>query len=278
MLPPAPSSACRMPRPGGANRWKPPQPRAPWAPAVVNATTASPVCAQVQQPSGTPTGVEDCLFMNIWTRDLTPDEPAPVLVWFHTGGFTNASANFAGTNGRRLAEERGIVVVAPNYRVGSLGFLAHGSLATEDPAHPTSGNYGLLDQQAALRWVRDNVARFGGDPDSVTIGGTLPAAPASGCSSSLRRARDSSIARSFKAPIRRHDGRRTLSTWRRAIPWRPRSAASSTPPCRPACAARRRTRSCWRDPSRSSKWFRRQARSPGSRSSMASSSPTSRET
>ncbi|HVG84766.1 MAG TPA: carboxylesterase family protein [Vicinamibacterales bacterium] len=157
---------------GGASRWKPPQPRAPWAPAVVNATTASPVCAQVQQPSGTPTGVEDCLFMNIWTRDLTPDEPAPVLVWFHTGGFTNASANFAGTNGRRLAEERGIVVVAPNYRVGSLGFLAHGGLATEDPAHPTSGNYGLLDQQAALRWVRDNVARFGGDPDNVTIGGT----------------------------------------------------------------------------------------------------------
>ena len=157
---------------GGANRWKPPQPRAPWAPAVVNATTASPVCAQVQQPSGTPTGVEDCLFMNIWTRDLTPDEPAPVLVWFHTGGFTNASANFAGTNGRRLAEERGIVVVAPNYRVGSLGFLAHGALATEDPAHPTSGNYGLLDQQAALRWVRDNVALFGGNPDNVTIGGT----------------------------------------------------------------------------------------------------------
>ena len=156
----------------GTNRWKPPQPRASWAPAVVTAITASPQCAQVQQPAGISIGVEDCLFMNIWTRDVEPVTPAPVIVWFHTGAFTGASANFAGTNGQRLTEETGAVVVAPNYRVGSLGFLAHTALAAENPAHPTSGNYGLLDQQAALRWVRDNIAQFGGDPTNVTIAGT----------------------------------------------------------------------------------------------------------
>jgi para-nitrobenzyl esterase len=155
----------------GANRWKPPQTRAPWAPAIHQAKTNSPNCGQVQQPA-TAIGFEDCLFLNIWTRDTAPSQPAPVLVWLHTGAFTGASANFAGTNGRRFAETTGIVVVAPNYRVGSLGFLAHDALAAEDPAHPTSGNYGLLDQQAALRWVRDNIAHFGGDPNNVTIAGT----------------------------------------------------------------------------------------------------------
>ena len=155
----------------GANRWKPPQPRAPWAPAIHQAKTSSPNCGQVQQPA-TATGFEDCLFLNIWTRDTAPSQPAPVLVWLHTGAFTGASANFAGTNGRRFSETTGIVVVAPNYRVGSLGFLAHDALAAEDPAHPTSGNYGLLDQQAALRWVRDNIAHFGGDPHNVTLAGT----------------------------------------------------------------------------------------------------------
>ena len=155
----------------GANRWKPPQPRAPWAPAIRQAKTSSPNCGQVQQPA-TVIGFEDCLFLNVWTRDPVPGQAAPVLVWLHTGGFTNASANFAGTNGRRFAETTGIVVVAPNYRLGSLGFLAHDALAAEDPVHPTSGNYGLLDQQAALRWVRDNIAQFGGDPLNVTIAGT----------------------------------------------------------------------------------------------------------
>jgi para-nitrobenzyl esterase len=156
---------------GGANRWKAPQPRVPWRPAVHQAKSSSPNCGQVQQPA-TATGFEDCLFLNIWTRDTAPDQRAPVLVWLHTGAFTGASANFAGTNGRRFAETTGIVVVAPNYRVGVLGFLAHDGLAAEDPAHPVSGNYGLLDQQAALRWVRNNIADFGGDPENVTIAGT----------------------------------------------------------------------------------------------------------
>ena len=155
----------------GANRWKPPQARAPWAPTILHAKTASPNCGQVQQPA-TALGFEDCLFLNIWTRDLALAQPAPVIVWLHTGGFAGASANFAGTNGRKFAEQTGVVVVAPNYRVGALGFLAHSALAAEDPAHPISGNYGLLDQQAALRWVHDNIAAFGGDPDNVTIAGT----------------------------------------------------------------------------------------------------------
>jgi len=158
--------------PDGENRWKPPQPRAPWAPSVLDATTGVPTCPQVQLPQGILLGTEDCLFMNIWTRDLHPAEPAPVIVWLHTGAFTGASANFGGSNGQRFAEETGAVVVAPNYRVGPLGFLAHRALAAENPAHPTSGNYGLLDQQAALGWVRDNIAWFGGDPNNITIAGT----------------------------------------------------------------------------------------------------------
>lgn len=156
--------------PAGDNRWKPPQPRAPWAPAVVDAKSGVPACPQVQ--AGRLVGSEDCLFMNIWTRDLHSAELAPVIVWLPTGAFTAASANFAGSSGRRLAEETGTVIVAPNYRLGPFGFLAHRALAAEDPAHPTSGNYGLLDQQAALRWVRDNISRFGGDPGNVTIAGT----------------------------------------------------------------------------------------------------------
>jgi para-nitrobenzyl esterase len=83
-----------------------------------------------------------------------------------------ASANFGGTNGRRLAEETGVVVVEANYRLGPFGFLAHRALEREDNGRPSTGNYGLLDQRAALEWVRDNIARFGGDPDNVTVGGT----------------------------------------------------------------------------------------------------------
>ena len=95
-----------------------------------------------------------------------------MIVWFHTGSFVAASANFASHKGQRLAQETGAIVVAPNYRLGPLGFLAHPALAAEDPAFATTGNYGLLDQQAALRWVSDNIAAFGGDPGNITIAGT----------------------------------------------------------------------------------------------------------
>ena len=150
-------------------RWRPPQPAAPWA-TTLPVTSPPPNCPNVN--NGPPQGNEDCLKMNIWVRDPLPTTPAPVIVWLHTGGFVAASANFAGHNGRRLVEETGVIVVAPNYRVGPLGFLAHPALSAEDPNHPTSGNYGLLDQRLAMQWVRDNIAAFGGDPNNVTIAGT----------------------------------------------------------------------------------------------------------
>jgi para-nitrobenzyl esterase len=154
--------------PTGARRWKPPQPATPWS-TPLSVTTNPPSCPNTT--AGPPAGNEDCLKLNVWVSK-TPAAPAPVIVWLHTGGFVGASANFPSHNGRRLAEETGAIVVAPNYRLGPLGFLVHSALAAEDPAHQVSGNYGLLDQRAALQWVRDNIAAFGGDPANVTLAGT----------------------------------------------------------------------------------------------------------
>jgi para-nitrobenzyl esterase len=95
-----------------------------------------------------------------------------VLVWLHTGGFVAASSNFPSNDGTRFADERQAIVVAPNYRLGPFGFLAHAALAQEDPGYPATGNYGLADQRAALRWVREHIAAFGGDPSQVTLAGT----------------------------------------------------------------------------------------------------------
>jgi para-nitrobenzyl esterase len=156
--------------PVDALRWRPPQAAAPWSPSVLEAKTPPPSCPNVF--TGAPSGLEDCLKLNIWVSDPAPTHPAPVIVWLHTGGFSAASANFASHNGRRLAEEQGVIIVAPNYRVGPFGFLAHAALAAEDPSYQSTGNYGLLDQRAALKWVRDNIAYFGGDPWNVTIAGT----------------------------------------------------------------------------------------------------------
>jgi para-nitrobenzyl esterase len=116
-------------------------------------------------------GDENCLKLNVWAPDPLPSTPAPVIVWLHTGAFIAASANFPGSNGQKLAETTGAIVVAPNYRLGPFGFLVHSALAAEDP-NGSSGNYGLLDQGAALQWVRDNIAQFGGDPGSVMLAGT----------------------------------------------------------------------------------------------------------
>ncbi len=143
------------------------------------ATTAPFGCPSLNA-AGTPGGDEDCLKLNVWVRDPFPTQPAPVIVWLHTGSFVSASANFASHNGRHLAEETGAIVVAPNYRLGPLGFLVHTALAAEDPAHPVSGNYGLLDQRAALEWVRQNIAAFGGDPNNVTLAGTSAGADSVG--------------------------------------------------------------------------------------------------
>ena len=154
------------------HRWKPPYPPVPWAPAVFDATRDPINCAQIAffGMVGSITGSEDCLTLNVWVPDPFPTD-APVIVWLHTGGFVGASAYFAGSRGARLAGETGVIVVAPNYRVGPFGFLAHSALGAESP-EGISGNYGLLDQRAALHWVRDNIARFGGDPQNITLAGT----------------------------------------------------------------------------------------------------------
>jgi len=156
--------------PLGNLRWKPPQPAAPWL-TTLNAT-AGVACPQVN-PAGSTTvmGNENCLKLNVWTPDPAPASPAPVIVWIHTGAFMAASPNIADSNPRTLVELTGAIVVAANYRIGPLGFMGHPALTAEDPAYHSSGNYGFLDQRAAMAWVRDNIPAFGGDPDDVTIAG-----------------------------------------------------------------------------------------------------------
>ena len=150
-------------------RWKAPQPASPWAPNPLFATTLPAVCAQLNAVTGVTMGSEDCLKLNVWTPNPLPPSGAPVIVWLHPGAFANASANFAPQNGEALAASTGAVIVAPNYRLGPFGFLAHAALATEERG--VAGNYGLLDQRAALLWVRDHIAAFGGDPNNVTLSG-----------------------------------------------------------------------------------------------------------
>jgi para-nitrobenzyl esterase len=147
-------------------RWRPPRRPASWR-GIRDATQYAASCPQkpsLFQPPGAQS--EDCLYLNVSTPTLRRHEKRPVLVWIHGGGFTQDGAlNYDGT---KLAS-RGIVVVTINYRLGALGFLAHRALASR-PGGP-AGNYGLMDQQAALRWVKHNIARFGGDPRNVTIAG-----------------------------------------------------------------------------------------------------------
>ncbi len=111
---------------------------------------------------------EDCLYLNIWTPAVSPDEKLPVLVWFFGGGYQVGYTAEMEFDGEALAK-RGIVVVSVNYRVGAFGFLAHPALTAAQPEEPA--NFGLLDQQAGLRWVKRNIAGFGGDPEEITIGG-----------------------------------------------------------------------------------------------------------
>lgn len=159
--------------PVGAMRWRPPAPMQPWK-GVREATAFGAACVQPQSrtPSvyspAEPLPVsEDCLTLNIWApRDA---KNAPVFFWIHGGALVTGSSREAMYDGKRLAE-RGVIVVSINYRLGVLGYLAHPALTAESPQH-VSGNYGLLDQIAALAWVRHNIATFGGDPKNVTIAG-----------------------------------------------------------------------------------------------------------
>jgi para-nitrobenzyl esterase len=159
--------------PVGNLRWQPPQPPEKWE-GVRPATAFGPRCVQPDRVHnaigyfGPEAQSEDCLYLNVWTV-AAPGEKRPVMVWFHGGGFMVGSGALPFSNGDHLARA-GVVVVTVNYRLGRLGFLAHAELSAEQPQH-TSGNYGLLDQIASLRWVRDNIAAFGGDPECVTIFG-----------------------------------------------------------------------------------------------------------
>ena len=153
--------------PTGDLRWKPPQPPANWV-GVRDASQFAPSPFQPGPTPFTPAGAqsEDSLYLNVSTPRLGGRQAAPVLVWFHGGGMTLGGGRYY--DATKLAAD-GLVVVTVNFRLGVFGFLAHPNLATR-PGGP-SGNYGLMDQQAALRWVRDNIRQFGGDPNRVTIGG-----------------------------------------------------------------------------------------------------------
>jgi para-nitrobenzyl esterase len=158
--------------PTGNLRWRPPQAAAPWAPGTLMANVQPPACPNVNPPGSTTTGGnEDCLKLIIWRPEPAPSDPLPVIVWIHTGAFMAASANLPDSNGRNLAERTGAIVVAANYRVGPFGFMGHRALTAEDSGYHSSGNYGFLDQRAALAWVGDHIAAFGGDPNNVTIAG-----------------------------------------------------------------------------------------------------------
>jgi para-nitrobenzyl esterase len=159
--------------PVGDRRWKPPQPPVAWRGAY-DATRFAPSCMQPLRDHGIAYYVgddpvaEDCLYLNVWAPAAATAK-LPVIVFIHGGSFVAGSARKPLYVGDRLAA-KGAIVVGINYRLGALGYMAHPALTAESPDH-ASGNYGLLDQIAALRWVHDNIAAFGGDPARVSIMG-----------------------------------------------------------------------------------------------------------
>jgi para-nitrobenzyl esterase len=161
--------------PVGDLRWKAPQPVMPWQGARA-ADRFSPACMQRQYPAnssswnrGLIVTSEDCLYLNVWTPAASASEKLPVMVWIYGGGGTNGSSAEPIYDGNEIAK-KGVVVVSMNYRVGAFGWMAHPDL-TKESEHHASGNYGSLDQLAAIKWVRNNIAAFGGDPNKVTLWG-----------------------------------------------------------------------------------------------------------
>jgi para-nitrobenzyl esterase len=156
--------------PVGDLRWREPAPVKPWS-GIREASDFRPSCAQIDagwNHDAAERGSEDCLYLNVWTPEWPVSSPRAVMVWLHGGANMGGTASF-GYHGTALARHD-VIVVTVNYRLGILGFLAHPELAAESP-HRASGNCGLLDQIAALRWVHENIAKFGGDPDRVTLFG-----------------------------------------------------------------------------------------------------------
>lgn len=158
--------------PVGTLRWREPQPVASWQ-GVRKATEFGARCMQgnvfgdMAFRDGGPS--EDCLYLNVWIPKASASSKLPVMVWIYGGGFQAGATSEGRQDGERLAH-KGVVVVSMNYRLGIFGFFSHPELTKESPHH-ASGNYGLLDQTAALEWVHKNIAAFGGDPNNVTIFG-----------------------------------------------------------------------------------------------------------
>src|ERR1700733_14664671 len=164
--------------PIGSLRWRAPQPVHAWA-GIRHAGSFGNICVQNPLKPGSFYQVEfyespepmseDCLYLNVWTAASSASEKRPVMVWLHGGGFVEGSGSLPSFNGESLATQ-GVVIVTINYRLGVFGFLSHPELSQESPFH-ASGNYGMLDQLQALKWVKANIQNFGGDPDNVTIFG-----------------------------------------------------------------------------------------------------------
>jgi para-nitrobenzyl esterase len=154
--------------PVGNLRWQPPKDHAPWT-NILKATEFAPICALITTGgpfSGPTNNNEDCLYLNVFTPDLNPSARLPVIVWIHGGG--NVNGETPDYDGSKLASQGKTIVVTVAYRLNLMGFLAHPALDNEGHLF---GNYGILDQQAVLKWVERNIARFGGDKDNVTVGG-----------------------------------------------------------------------------------------------------------
>lgn len=159
-------------------RWKAPQPVQPWkgvlecvtAPASAMQATPTPfLCWSVEFLAPVKLIGEDCLYLNVWSSAKRTDEKLPVIVWIHGGGFSGGSGTVPLYDGEDMAR-KGVVFVTINYRLGVFGFLNHPELV-EESEYKTVGNYGILDQIAALKWVNNNIAEFGGDSGNITING-----------------------------------------------------------------------------------------------------------